>query len=205
MMVEFEISGSIDRIDEHGWHAADRAHSRDEIPPGHSTEFGDDFRELRDRQVAENAVETKSDVNRGVLLGQPVPEIRDLEGEVYGWESGEITRQSPGSLNLRERNIEASCGDFGEAEPVRLRYDAAQPGARPATGIDNRNGTCACHLQVGELFLYEGPQTAIRVAMETIEAEQSFRIPVRVGDIIVAGLVVDGGYMPAGGALRRPI
>jgi hypothetical protein len=79
-----------------------------------------------------------------------------------------------------------------------MRYYAAQPGARPTVGIENRNGTCACPLQVGELFRDEGPETAIRVAMETIEAEQSFRVPVRVSDIIIAGLIVDGGYLAAG-------
>ena len=31
VMVEFEMSGPIDRIDEHSWRAADRAHRRDKI------------------------------------------------------------------------------------------------------------------------------------------------------------------------------
>jgi hypothetical protein len=205
MMVKFEMSGPIDRIDEHSWRATDRAHRRDEISPGYAAEFGDDFRKLRDRQVAENAVETKSDVNRGVLLGQPVEEIGDLKREVYGWESGEITRQSPGSLNLRERDIEAACGDFGEAEPVRMRHNAAQPRAWPAAGIEARNGTRACRSQFTELFLDKEPQTAIRVAMKTIEAKQSRRVTVRVSDIIVTGLVVDRGDVPAGERVWRPI
>lgn len=154
--------------------------------------------------MAENAVETKSDVNRRVLLGQPVEEISDLEREVYGWESGEITRQSPGSLNLHERDIEAACTDFGEAEPVRMRHDAAQPGAWPAAGVEDRNGTCACRSQFAELFLDKEPQTAIRVAMKPIEAKQSRRVTVRVSDIIVTGLVVDRGDVPAGDRVWQP-
>jgi hypothetical protein len=154
--------------------------------------------------VAENAVETKRDVNKGVPLGQPVEEIRDLEGKVYARESGEIACQSPGSLNLRERDIEAPCGDFGEAEPVRMCYDAAQPGAGPAAGIENRNGTCARCSQFAELFLDEGPQTAIRIPMKTIEAEQLLRVTVGVSDVIGTGLVIDAGYLAAGDRVRRP-
>jgi len=88
--------------------------------------------------MAENAVETKSNVYRRVRFGQPVQEIGDVEGEVYARESGEVTCQSPSSLNLRERDIEAPCGYFREAATVRVRYDAAQPGAWPAAGIENR-------------------------------------------------------------------
>src|SRR5271166_4876522 len=100
-MVEFEVSGPLDRIDEHGGRAADRAHGGDEMAPGHSSELGCDFREVRDRQVAENAVETKSNVEEGVRLGQPVQKIGNLKREVHARKSGEITRQSPGSYNLR--------------------------------------------------------------------------------------------------------
>ena len=50
----------------------------------YSTEFSRDFQELRDRQVAENAVETKSNVYRGVRFRHSVQEMGDLEGEVYG-------------------------------------------------------------------------------------------------------------------------
>ena len=107
-------------------------------------------------------------------------------------------------MNLGERDIEAARSDFGEAEPVRVHDDAAQPRARPAAGIENRDGTCARCSQVIELFLDEGPQTAIRVAMKAIEAEQSFRISVRVGDIIGTGLVIDGGCLAAGDRVPRP-
>jgi len=34
--------------------------------------------------------------------------------------------------------------------------------------------------------------------MKPLEAKQSLGIPVGVGDIIVTGLVVDSGYVPAG-------
>jgi len=51
--------------------------------------------------MAENAVETKSNVHRGFRFGQPVPEIGDLEGEVHARKSGQITRQTPGNPNLR--------------------------------------------------------------------------------------------------------
>jgi hypothetical protein len=45
-MVEFEVSGPFDRIDEHGRRAADRAHCGDEMPAGYSCELGCDSREI---------------------------------------------------------------------------------------------------------------------------------------------------------------
>jgi len=54
-MVEFEVSGRFDRIDKHGGRAADCAHGADEVALGHPSELGCDSREVRDRQMVENA------------------------------------------------------------------------------------------------------------------------------------------------------
>jgi hypothetical protein len=50
--------------------------------------------------VAENAVETKSNVYGRVRFGQLVQEIGNLEREVHARKSGEIARQPPGNLEL---------------------------------------------------------------------------------------------------------
>jgi hypothetical protein len=80
----------------------------------------------------------------------------------------------------------------------RSQVAGPQPGSRIA------NGTWPAICRSASFFRDEGPETAIRVAMETIEADQSFRVPVRVSDIIIAGLIVDGGYLAAGSHARRP-
>ena len=48
-------------------------------------------------------------------------------------------------------DIETARRDFGEADPARMHDDAAQPGARPAAGIKNRNGTGSCYLRKRQL------------------------------------------------------
>ena len=67
--------------------------------------------EVRDRQVAENTVETKSNVYGCVRFRQPVQKICHLKRRIHARKSGEIARQSPSSFNLRDGDIETPCGN----------------------------------------------------------------------------------------------
>ena len=135
-----------------------------------------DLWQARDRQMAEDAVEAKSHVDRSVRFWQPTRKICDIEGQIHARKSGQIVSHAPGDLNLRLSDVEASRGDAGEPERAGVRDKTAQPRTGTTTCVENADCACAGCPQVAQFGLEERPKTPIRIGVQALEGEQALRV-----------------------------
>ena len=66
--------------------------------------------------MTEDAVEAKSEVDRGVGFWEGGSKVRNIECEVDAWKVGKITCHRSRPLNLRLRYIKAARADVAEAK-----------------------------------------------------------------------------------------
>ena len=79
-VILLEVPRLFERIHEDRRHASGRADRADEMTRGDATQFGQDGGQAPHREMVEDAIEAKAEVDGGIGLRQPAEQIPDLEG-----------------------------------------------------------------------------------------------------------------------------
>jgi hypothetical protein len=203
-VVELEVAGLVDRVDEDGRGTANGAHGGDQVASGHPGNLRCHPEQDRRRQMTQHTIEAEGDVYRAACFRHPVRQIRDIESQAHAREPGQVIGDAPCGLNLRVGDIETSGRDVREPQLPCLSHDTPQPRARPAAGVDNADGGCARRPQPAQPLADYPSDPPVGIGVRSLESEQAPGIAIGIVEIIVARSVVDRRDVRLGRLMGKP-
>src|ERR1700730_12246313 len=110
-VILFQSADFLDGVHKGRWSAANRAHRGYEISRRDACDLCCDIRQACNGQMAEGAVQAKSDIDRGVGLRQAVSKACDIECKTNSGKAGEASGRQPGALYLRLCDVKSTGGN----------------------------------------------------------------------------------------------
>ena len=115
-VILFQSADFLDGVHKGRWSAANRAHRGYEISRRDACDLCSDIRQACNRQMAEGAVQAKSNIDRGVGLRQPVSKACDIECKTNSGKAGKASGRQPCALYLRLCDVKSTRGNAPESE-----------------------------------------------------------------------------------------